>query len=130
MALGLSLFSGVSTESGWPGSVQTDEEQTVIVEIQFGDKRENKTIPEITFTDKMTVLDAMVIAKKSEKLKFSYRGKGATAFLTEIDGVKNQGSRGDNWIFRVNGKLGKKSFGATTVRAGDKITWTFGKYKP
>lgn len=110
-------------------NVAVDEGQTVSLEIQFKDGKK-KRIEKIPYKEKMTVLDVMNYAKKNKKMNFLFRGKNDTAFLTSIDGVKNQGSRGDNWIFRVNKKLGRKSFGITQLRADDEVTWTFGKYKP
>lgn len=108
-----------------------DDEPSVVLEIQFGDlEREKKVIEGIPFTNEMTVLDVMKHAKETGKLKFAFRGRKDTAFLTEIDGVKNQGAKGDNWIFRVNGELGKKSFGISEVKEGDRIIWSFGKYQP
>lgn len=95
-----------------------------------GKTSKKKTIKDIPFQKKMTVLDVMKYAAGKKKIKFSHRGKNETAFLTEIDGIKNQGARGDNWIFRVNDMLGKKSFGVTEIQPGDSVSWTFGKYKP
>lgn len=110
-------------------NVAVDEGHTVSLEIQFKDGKK-KRIEKIPYKEKMTVLDVMNYAKKNKKIDFLFRGKKDTAFLTSIDGVKNQGSRGDNWIFRVNKKLGRKSFGITQLGADDEVTWTFGKYKP
>ena len=75
-------------------------------------------------------MDVMSYAKKKKVVTFVHRGSKDTAFLTAIDGVKNLGAKGDNWIFRVNKKLGKKSFAITKLKMGDSVTWTFGKYKP
>ena len=103
--------------------------KSVTLTIQF-DKEKKKVIKEIPFKEKMTVMDVMVYSKEKKKITFVHSGKGELAFLKSIDGVKNKGARGDNWIFRVNGKLGKTSFGIAKLKPGDKVTWTFGKYKP
>lgn len=141
MKLGLLLFllipfDGEVVESNVAGLKTTESlkpqrslDDSITLEIQFGEKR-SKKIEGIPFKKEMTILDVMNYAKEKEKLSFSYRGKKDTAFLTQIDDVKNKGSRGDNWIFRVNGKLGRKSFGVSELNKGDKVTWTFGKYKP
>lgn len=98
--------------------------------IRFNGKGKDIELKEIEWKDGMTVLSLMTQLQKEKKLSFKHRGKGITAFLTEIGGVKNSGAGGDNWIFRVNSKLGKKSFGVVKLSAGDKVNWTFGKYRP
>lgn len=116
-----------------------DDDQTVTLKIVFNGKstdgnRPNKTqdleIKDIQWVEGMTILSAMTSAQKAKKVNFKYRGKGITAFLTEINQVKNEGAAGDNWIFRVNNKLGKKSFGVSKLKPGDKVIWSFGKYRP
>lgn len=104
--------------------------KTVEFTIRFNGKGTDIELKDIEWKDGMTVLSLMTQMQKEKKLSFKHRGKGITAFLTEIGGVKNSGSGGDNWIFRVNSKLGKKSFGVTKLSAGDKVNWTFGKYRP
>lgn len=111
------------------GVFRNDEQETVSLEVQFGDGKK-KRIEKIPFKADMTILDVMKYAKKNKKIDYKFRGKNETAFLLSIDGVKNKGARGDNWIFRVNKKLGRKSFGITKLNADDVVTWTFGKYKP
>lgn len=82
----------------------------------------------------MTVLDAMTAAKarSSRPLAFEHKGSGESAFLQSIDGTANEGGGGSarNWFFRVNGKLGQKSFGLQELEAGDTVLWHFGKYRP
>lgn len=109
---------------------QETKTKTVEFTIRFNGKAKDIELKEIEWKDGMTVLSLMTQLQKEKKLSFKHRGKGITAFLTEIGGIKNSGSGGDNWIFRVNSKLGKKSFGVTKLSAGDKINWTFGKYRP
>lgn len=104
--------------------------KTVEFTIRFNGKGTDIELKDIEWKDGMTVLSLMTQLQKEKKLSFKHRGKGITAFLTEIGGVKNSGSGGDNWIFRVNSKLGKTSFGVVKLSAGDKINWTFGKYRP
>lgn len=133
------LASGMDAQVGATTQVRLDESPssdrvddkvaTISLEIQFGQSKK-KLIKDIPFKKGMTVLDAMKYAKENKKFSFQYRGKNDTAFLTSIDKIKNQGGRGDNWVFRINKKLGKKSFGISRLNSGDKVTWTFGKYKP
>ena len=75
------------------------------------------------------LLDVLEAARKHPRgIRFKYRGSGKRAFLTQIDDVENEG-KGNNWIFRVNKKLGEESFAVTAVNAGDVILWEFGEYK-
>ena len=124
--------SGVDPDIDRPfGSViQVDpQEKKVTIEIDFGELAEKKTLT-IPWKVGLNVLDAMNQAKQEKRLKFKYRGKGVSAFLTQIEGVKNQGAKGDNWIFRVNSKLANRSFGVILLKAGDQVNWSLGKYKP
>jgi hypothetical protein len=75
-----------------------------------------------------TVLSIMQRAQNIGDLKFTSRGSADTAFLTAINGIKNEGGGGDNWVFRVNGKLGDRSIGTFPVNPQDEILWRFGVY--
>ena len=68
---------------------------------------------------------------RSSPLLFEMIGQSdTTAFIVSIDGVENEKSLGDNWVYRVNGSLGDTSAGLFPVRPGDTVEWTFGKYQP
>lgn len=102
--------------------------RTVLLIIDFGDHFQ-KHFTGITWSQKMTVKDVLQAASKHPRgIRFEYRGKGKTAFLISIDKLKNEG-RGRNWVYRVNKKLGDRSFADFTVQPGDTILWTFGKYR-
>ena len=78
----------------------------------------------------MTVLDLLKAAKRHRRgITFRYRGSDSIALLTKIDDLENQGGRGDNWIYRVNGKLGKQSFAVKKLSSSDHVLWKFGKYE-
>ena len=97
--------------------------------IRFGDGKD-LTFDPVPHKAGMTVLDAMKAAESADgkPLRFDYKGKGETAFLTAIEGVANQsGDSSDYWIYRVNDKLGNRSFGVATLAPGDRVLWTFGK---
>jgi hypothetical protein len=77
----------------------------------------------------MTVLDAVRSAEKHPRgIKAEVRSSGSTAFLTQIDDVKNEGS-GKNWAYRVNGELGDRSIGIHKLQAGDAVLWRFQEYE-
>jgi len=102
--------------------------KTVKVTIDYGDGFQ-KRYTQIRWKPKMTVLDVTQAAVRHKRgIKIRYRGKGATAFLTQIDDLKNEG-RGRNWLYQVNGKLADRSFAIYSVKSGDAILWKFGKYK-
>ena len=104
----------------------------VTLSIRFADGK-TREFRAVKYREDMTVLDLMEALKsKDDKgLKFEHRGSGASAFLTSIDGVANGKGRGAKyWIFRVNGKLGDRSFGTTRLKPGDTVLWHHGKYEP
>ncbi len=102
--------------------------QRVVLVVHYGDGVE-KQFTALNWKSGMTVLDVLEAARKHPRgIRFKYRGSGKRAFLTQIDDVENEG-KGNNWIFRVNKKLGEESFAVTAVNAGDVILWEFGKYK-
>ena len=101
---------------------------TVLLVIDFGDQSQ-KHFTGIVWRQKMTIKDVLQAASKHPRgIRFEHRGKGKTAFLLSIDKLKNEG-RGRNWVYRVNKKLGDRSFAEFTVQPGDTILWTFGKYR-
>lgn len=101
----------------------------VRVVIDYGDGVE-KHFTRIPWKQEMTVQDAMNAAKAwPHGIDFRYTGRGATAFLTQMDDLKNEGAEGKNWLFHVNGKLATKSFGVLRLEAGDRVTWTFQKFR-
>lgn len=109
--------------------VQPMDQEVARVEltIDYGDGVE-KRFQGLTFEPGLTVLGVMEKASKHPRgIKFEYRGQGETAFLKSIDGLANEG-RGRNWIFRVNDRLGESSFAVHSLKAGDKVSWRFGKY--
>lgn len=55
-------------------------------------------------------------------------GAGETKFVMGIRDVVNLGAKGDNWTYQVNGQLGDRSAGIYPLKAGDKVSWIFGKY--
>ena len=101
---------------------------TVALAIDYDDGVE-KHFRELPWKAGMTVLDVVQAAQRHPRgSQFVYRSEGDTAFLTQIDDVKNEGS-GRNWIFSINGQLGKRSFAVTEVKSGDRVLWKFTQYK-
>lgn len=100
--------------------------KTIALTIEFpGDvELHYKAIP---FTEDMTVFDALSAASKhSHPLRFKHTGSGEFAFLTEIDGVKNEGPSGKNWTYNVDGQRAKVGMGSMKLKTGGQVHWIFG----
>lgn len=121
----IASLTGCDSTKELPAELQRDI-GTVTLEVDFGsDTKRSKSIDVVCSPDS-TVIQSLERAREMKKLKFESRGVGETLFLSSIDGVKNEGSGGKNWIYRVNGELGDKSAGIFEVNPNDRITWSFG----
>jgi len=101
--------------------------------IDFGDgrRREWKSIP---WREAFTVANALAAVRQEEvtgsqvaAFTFSQHGTGEFAFLSEMDGVANEGADQRNWMYRVNGERADRSFAIYELRPGDQVLWTFGE---
>ena len=100
---------------------------TVRLVVDYGDGV-TKTIAQLPWAKGSTVLDVMNAAKdRPHGITFSYSGSGASAFLTRIDDVANQGGSGakKNWQLWVNTSYADKSFGVYEVQPLDVVFWRF-----
>lgn len=88
---------------------------------------EEVTRDSVTWNDKP--LTAFEILEKAGH-EVTSTGEGETRFVSAIDGLENLGSAGDNWTFRINGKLGDRSSDAVELKDGDEVLWKFGEYTP
>jgi len=86
-----------------------------------------KTITGLPWAKGSTVLDVMNAAKdRPHGITFSYTGSGASAFLTRIDGVANEGGGGrKNWQLWVNTSYADRSFSVYEVQPLDVVFWRF-----
>jgi len=87
-----------------------------------------KTITGLPWAKGSTVLDVMNAAKdRPHGITFSYSGSGASAFLTRIDDVANEGGAAakKNWQLWVNTSYADKSFGVYEVQPLDVVFWRF-----
>jgi hypothetical protein len=79
----------------------------------------------------MTAMDALLAAKAHARgIKVEHTGKGETAFVGSIEGLKNQGTGKEkkNWQFFVNDEFATRGPGATELVAGDTVRWVFDKW--
>jgi hypothetical protein len=103
------------------------EENTVRLTVDYGDGVA-KTISDLAWSKGNTVLDAMKAAtSRPHGISFSYTGSGASAVLTKIEDVQNQGGGAGkkNWQYWVNGAYGDRSFAAFELQAQDQVLWRF-----
>ncbi len=115
----LATCVGVRAEEGPP---------TVRLVVDYGDGVE-KHFTAIPWKPKMTVFDVLQAAARHRRgIRVRHRGSGETTFVLEIDGLKNEGRSGRNWVYRVDGKLGDRSCGVYRVKAGQTVLWTFATY--
>jgi hypothetical protein len=106
-------------------AAQDDDTPVVTLVVDFGDGVQ-KRFTAIPWKEEMTVLDALEHARRHPRgIRFEHRGSGRTAFLLEIDGLRNEGATGRNWIFMVNEKLARQSCGVTVLEAEDTVVWEF-----
>jgi Domain of unknown function (DUF4430) len=98
---------------------------TVRLVIDYGDGV-IKTITGLPWMRGSTVLDVMNAAKsRPHGISFGYTGSGATAFLTQIDDVANEGGAKKNWQLSVNTSYADKSFAVYDVQPLDVVFWRF-----
>ncbi len=113
-----------------PGEVQwTPSEQpageVVRLEIDFGNgaKRQFEALP---WRADMPVEDVMLAAREFRPgIRYVQIGEGAGGFLTELEGLKNEGASGRNWRYEVAGSPGSMSFCLQKVAAGELVRWRF-----
>ena len=99
---------------------------TVRLVVDYGDGV-IKTIADLPWAKGSTVLDVMNAAKdRPHGISFSYTGSGASAFLTRIDDVANEGGGAKkNWQLWVNTSYADRSFGVYEVQPLDVVFWRF-----
>jgi len=100
---------------------------TVPLEIDFGEKKQTISV-DVPVSADSTVLQIMERARNMGDLDFKSSGSGETAMILSINGVENEGANGNNWIYRVNGKVASKGCGVYAVQKGDKIRWAWEGY--
>ena len=83
-----------------------------------------KTITGLPCAKGSTVLDVMNAAKdRPHGISFSYTGSGASAFLTRIDDIANEGGAKKNWQLWVNTSYADRGFGVYEVQPLDVVFW-------
>ncbi len=96
--------------------------------IHYAGQKPDLHLEALKVTASATVFDALQTAADQCGFKIASRGIDSTLFVSEIDGVKNEGAAGKNWTYRVNGKLGNCSAGAFELSPKDRVEWSLGDY--
>jgi hypothetical protein len=105
-----------------PENVAADPKpQTVRLTINLGDDREPVSV-ESRWHERMTVADLL---NSEPRTSITSTGSGASAFLTSLGGVRNEGADGKNWTYRVNDKHADRSFAVYELQPNDHVLWTF-----
>ena len=124
---GLSLLALVALLLASSTVLAADPQPVVRLVIDYGDGTQVH-FTALPWQEGMTVVDALAAAQKHPRgIKFTQRGRAASAMITELDGLKNQGD-GKNWLFSVGGKTAEVGAGAFELKAGDTILWEFKDY--
>jgi hypothetical protein len=105
-----------------PAAGESATREKVSLTIDFGNGRRQE-FESVAWHQGMTVADSLSAARG---LATSQKGSGSGAFLTEINGVANEGADGRNWMYEVNGAGADRSFAVYVLRPGDRVLWTFG----
>lgn len=109
---------------------KASQRKLVTLTVDYGDGFQ-KRFTSLTWRQGMTVLDVMSAARRHKQghLEFKQQGRAATALLTRIDDVANEGGGGRNWIYYVNGQKADRGFAILVVKPGDKVLWRFEEYQ-
>jgi hypothetical protein len=113
-----------SSPTEWSPSAQPQGE-LVSLEIDFGNgaKRQFDALP---WRAEMTVEDVMQAARDFRPgITYVQIGAAAGGFLTELEGLKNEGASGRNWRYEVAGTPGTMSFCLQKVAPGEQVRWWF-----
>ena len=136
LAAGLSRWGPAKTASEqstaptspWTPTIEPQGE-AVGLTIDFGNGaiRQFEKLP---WREGLTVEQLMREAVKYRPgIKFSQQGEGETGFLDSLDGLKNQGASGRNWMYEVNDQLAEISFCLHVLQPGDRVLWKLAPYE-
>ena len=122
---GLVLLSGCQTES--PPRERADSGDTmtlgtVQLKIDFAGQRDPISLS-VPCSANSNALTSLQRAQEQGDLEFESIGSGESAFVVSIEGIKNAGGQGNNWVFRINGITANMGCGVFRVKPGDEIEW-------
>ena len=123
------------TQGAAPGTIgswtpsERPQGSTAALVIDFGNGA-RKQFAALPWQAGMTVAQVMEQARKFRPgVEFTQVGEGASGLLTAIDGLKNEGSGGRNWRYRVRDQdgdhFGEVSFCLEPIEPGMSVLWEF-----
>jgi len=116
--------SSSSPSADWSPSVRPQGE-IVGLTIDFGNGSK-QLFEALPWREGLTVEDLMHQASRHRPgINFSQHGEGETGFLQSIEGLKNQGASGRNWMYEVNDRFAEMSFCLQKLEPGDRVLWKF-----
>ncbi|MEB7516064.1 DUF4430 domain-containing protein [Enterococcus faecium] len=88
----------------------------------------------IKLTDSDKEITSKTVTYKSgesllEILKANFEVKERDGFITSIDGHAQDESQNKYWTFTINGKMGEKGAGETTLDNDDQLVFNLGVFK-
>jgi hypothetical protein len=99
--------------------------EVISLTVDFGNGAQ-KRLAALPWRNGLTVLDALQEAEKFRPgITFAFQGAGETVFVTAIDGLKNAGAHGGNWVYEVNGEKATRSAGIQALSPGDALLWRY-----
>ena len=113
-----------SAPAAWtPAEQPAGETVQLVVDFGNGASRRFDALP---WQEEMTVGDLLAAATQFRPaLQYAQQGEGASGFLVSLEGVSNEGSKGRNWRYLVNERLGQTSFCVAKLESGDRVLWEF-----
>ena len=75
-----------------------------------------------------SVLAYMQAMQKKGLVEFTSSGEGDMVLIESLQGLKNQGATGKNWLYAVDGKLANRGVATMTVAGGQRVQWCYVTY--
>ncbi len=88
----------------------------------------NENVYRVSVSTGSSVYDLMQEAVKTTEFRFGgkiFRGLGF--FVNEINGIKQDGKKGEYWIYYINDKEAQVGVSAYILKPNDVITWKYEK---
>jgi hypothetical protein len=120
---------GAGVVGDWVPSAEPEGE-TVSLEIDFGNGA-RKQFAALPWRAGLTAADLMQEARDFRPgIDYTQVGTGASGLLTSLDGLKNKGASGRNWVYRIvdldgDKRYGEVSFCLQPLEPGMGILWEF-----
>lgn len=117
-----------SSSKNKTNELPTEEKRETIL-FSIRDPHEKGVILERTkveVEDDDTVLDCLIQVAKANNIQFSYRGRGASAYVEGIDNLYEfDRGPGSGWMYQLNGTFKSQGAGKTTLTPGDTLEWVY-----